>query len=430
MVRQALYSQEAEEAVVGALFLQEGLIKECRLGCEHLYDRRLAALLGAMRAVDGAGKPVDVVSVAEELGAERLEGLGGLSYVLRLADSVPTTANFTFYEGIVLEYYRKRRVVDVAVSLIREVKSGDCSGSVQWAMEQLMLVEEQSFAEDDGRILDALRRLFDGFGRETSELCVSTGFEALDLLTGGLHPGHFVVVGARPSVGKTAFALNMAVNVAEEHVCLFFSLEMSAEELLKRLTCLVGDIETMRLRNPLKLFEEEDWYNLSLSVGKLSTASIRIFDQAGMDLSYIWNMVRKMRREFGLEKKLVVMVDYLQLIVGSDSYRHNRQAEISEISRSLKIMARELNVTVVALSQLSRAVEGRQNKRPMLSDLRESGQIEQDADVIAFLYRDDYYHKDSEERDTIEVIVAKQRNGPIGTVKLGFKKECGRFVGV
>ena len=430
MVRQALYSQEAEEAVVGALFLQEGLIKECRLGCEHLYDRRLAALLGAMRAVDGAGKPVDVVSVAEELGAERLEGLGGLSYVLRLADSVPTTANFKFYEGIVLEYFRKRRVVDVAVSLIREVKSGDCSSSVQWAMEQLMLVEEQSFAEDDGRILDALRRLFDGFGRETSELCVSTGFEALDVLTGGLHPGHFVVVGARPSVGKTAFALNMAVNVAEEHVCLFFSLEMSAEELLKRLTCLVGDIETMRLRNPLKLFEEEDWYNLSLSVGKLSTASIRIFDQAGMDLSYIWNMVRKMRREFGYEKKLVVMVDYLQLIVGSDSYRHNRQAEISEISRSLKIMARELNVTVVALSQLSRAVEGRQNKRPMLSDLRESGQIEQDADVIAFLYRDDYYHKDSEERDTIEVIVAKQRNGPIGTVKLGFKKECGRFVGV
>ncbi|EWG12921.1 replicative DNA helicase [Cytobacillus firmus DS1] len=235
-----------------------------------------------------------------------------------------------------------------------------------------------------------------------------------------------IIVGARPSVGKTAFALNMALNAAGQDAALIFSLEMSKKQLLKRMISCKGEISSIKMRNPKRYFGEGDWSQFSGVMGAFDDVKLHIFDQAGMDIGYIWSKVRKARRKYGEGKRMLVVIDYLQLIAG-DSRHQNRQAEISEISRKLKTMARDLNVAVIALSQLSRGVESRQDKRPMLSDLRESGQIEQDADVIAFLYRDDYYYKESDRKDTIEIILTKQRNGPIGTVRLAFMKEIGKF---
>jgi replicative DNA helicase len=203
---------------------------------------------------------------------------------------------------------------------------------------------------------------------------------------------------------------------------------MSKKQLLKRLAGLTGKIDSLKMKNPKREFHEEDWQNFSDAIGKMTNVNLHIFDRASMDVAYIWSKVRKIRREYGGEKRILVVIDYLQLIEGDQKSRQFRQAEISEISRRLKMMARELNVVVIALSQLSRGVESRQDKRPILSDLRESGQIEQDADLIAFLYRDDYYTKDSPEKDKLEVILAKHRNGPTGTIELGFHKCYGKFV--
>lgn len=218
----------------------------------------------------------------------------------------------------------------------------------------------------------------------------------------------------------------MALNAADQDAALIFSLEMSKKQLLKRMISCKGEISSIKLRNPKRYFSEGDWTHFSSVMGAFGEMKLHIFDQAGMDIGYIWSKVRKARRKYGEGRRMLVVIDYLQLIAGNPRHQ-NRQAEISEISRKLKTMARDLNVAVIALSQLSRGVESRQDKRPMLSDLRESGQIEQDADVIAFLYRDDYYYKESDRKDTIEIILAKQRNGPIGTVRLAFIKEIGKF---
>lgn len=256
----------------------------------------------------------------------------------------------------------------------------------------------------------------------------SSGFTKLDRLTGGFQESDLIIIGARPSVGKTAFALNLALHHAIQDVSVIFSLEMSKKQLLKRAACICEEISSVKLRNPYRYFSEEDWSKYTNSLRRIAGSQLHIFDKAGMDVNYIYSKVRKLRKRYGDQARLLVIIDYLQLIDGDIKHKGNRQAEISEISRFLKKLARDLNVSVIALSQLSRGVEARQDKRPMLSDLRESGQIEQDADTIAFLYRDDYYCKDSKQPNKIEIILAKQRNGPIGTIELEFKKEYGKFV--
>ena len=424
-----LYSVEAEEAVIGALFMDEQLIYECRLRGEHFYTKRLGKLITMMREVADEGKPIDPLTVMEKLGNVELERLGGLTYILQLTDSVPTTANFGYYQEIVYEYYKKRRVIDVSLSLIRTVKEENCDRAVQSAIDQFLHLEGEEQKEDEGDIRSSLIEIYNKCEMEEDEVTgIASGFDELDLLTGGFQSGDLFVLGARPSVGKTALSLHLAAKAAMEHVCLYISLEMPKDQLLKRMLSTLGSIHSRRMRCPKKFFTESDWHSLSASMGRLYNSSLRILDEPGMDLTYIWRYARKLRREFGSDKKLLIVIDYLQLINGDGSRKQNRQGEISEISRGLKNMARKLDATVLAISQLSRAVENRQNKRPMLSDLRESGQIEQDADLIAFLYRDDYYNIDSEDGNSIEVMVAKHRNGPIGTLKLKYRKEYGQFV--
>lgn len=422
-----LYSQEAEEAVVGALFLEDGLVKDCVVRPEHFYLARLKRLMMLIRKLDAKGKPVDVISVMEEAGQQNLESIGGIGYIAQLAGSVPTVANFKFYQDTVLEYYQKRKAVEIAGKIQQNAQTGDIAGTLREGIHDLMLIEDHIDDEELGEVMPALVELYEESERDLGEMTgIPSGFKKLDRLTGGFQESDLIIVGARPSVGKTAFALNMALNAANQDIALIFSLEMSKKQLLKRMISCEGEINSIKMRNPKRYFNDGDWEHYTGVIGELGKARLHIFDQAGMDIQYIWSKVRKARRKYGNKKRILVVIDYLQLIIG-DSRHQNRQAEISEISRKLKTMARDLNVAVIALSQLSRGVESRQDKRPMLSDLRESGQIEQDADVIAFLYRDDYYYKESEQQDTIEIILAKQRNGPIGTVQLAFKKEIGKF---
>lgn len=254
---------------------------------------------------------------------------------------------------------------------------------------------------------------------------IPTGFTELDRMTAGFQRNDLIIVAARPSVGKTAFALNIAQNVAtktDESVAIF-SLEMGAEQLVMRMLCAEGNINAQNLRTGN--LTEEDWGKLTMAMGSLSNSGIYIDDTPGIRVSEIRAKCRRLKQESGLG---MILIDYLQLIQGSGRSKDNRQQEVSEISRELKSIARELQVPVIALSQLSRGVEQRQDKRPMMSDIRESGSIEQDADIVAFLYRDDYYDKETENKNIIEIIIAKQRNGPVGTVSLAFVKEYNKFV--
>ena len=375
------------------------------------------------------GKPIDVVSVAEEAGPDGFFEIGGGDYLPSLADSVPSTATFNHYQEIVKKYAHKRDTVLIANKIRNATKDGNLDGIIREGIQDLQKVEDGLCCDENlGDIQDGLVDLYLDCEKDLGEISgIPSGFKDLDGLTGGFQESDLVVVGARPSVGKTAFALNIALQAAQEDVSIIFSLEMSKKQLLKRAVGQMGYVSSVKLRNPNRLFDEKDWNGLQQALGIISKMGLHIYDQGGMDVPYIWSHVRKLRQHYGKEKRMLVIIDYLQLIMGDPRLKGNRQAEISEISRALKQMAKEFNVVVIALSQLSRAVESRQDKRPMLSDLRDSGQIEQDSDLIAFLYRDDYYDRETKEKDRIEMILAKQRNGPIGTVQLAFLKEYGSF---
>lgn len=386
-------------------------------------------LYAAIRSLDEKGKPVDVIALVDELGNDGIQGVGGVSYIVQLAGSVPTTANFAFYQKTVLEYVQKRKAIQVAEKIIENACEKEITKTLNEGIQDLMAIEQEQTDEDNGELKNSLVDLFADCEKDQGEIVgIPSGFHDLDRLTGGFQESDLVIIGARPSVGKTAFALNIALNAAKEDISLFFSLEMSKKQLLQRLAGLTGTIDSLKMKNPKREFHEEDWQNFSDAIGKIAGVHLHIFDRAGMDVSYIWSKVRKLRREYGGERRILVVIDYLQLIEGDQRSKSFRQTEISEISRRLKMMARELNVVVIALSQLSRGVESRQDKHPILSDLRESGQIEQDADLIVFLYREDYYTKDSPQKDKLEVILAKHRNGPTGTIELGFYKRYGKFV--
>jgi replicative DNA helicase len=428
-----LYYLEAEQAVVGALFKDESLMKECTIEPEHLYSRKLQKLLTLMKELDREGKPIDMISVVERaLAAGKLNEIGGGSYIAEVASSCPPTANFSFYENLVMEYYQKRKTIEVANQISQDAWNDNISDTIQRGINSLMAIEDGRASDDVGLLRDSLVELYDQTERDGTVLPgIATGFEDLDrLLMEGLKPKDLVIVGARPSVGKSAFALNLALKAVENDVCIIFSLEMPKIQLAKRAISCLGGIHNFKMAYPKRDFDEDDWKNFSVAMGVLSKANLRILDQPGVKINEIWSKVRKLKRELGEEKKFLVIIDYLQLIQGDPKHKGNRYNEISEVSRMLKEMARQLDVAVVALSQLSRSLEGRQNKQSLLSDLRESGQIEQDADIILFLHRCDYYpDHTAAEKDKMDVIVAKHRHGALGTVKLRFQKEIGRFVG-
>jgi replicative DNA helicase len=427
---------EAEQAVLGAIFLEPSaltLASEILLP-DDFYRVAHQKIFNVMLDLSDKGKAIDLVTVTEELASSKLiEDVGGVSYLSELAASVPTAANIEYYARIVEEKALLRRLIRTASGIADDgyMREDEVEALLAEAEKSIMEVAQRKNAGSFHNIKDVLVRTYDNIeemhNRKGDITGLETGFTELDRMTAGFQRNDLIIVGARPSVGKTAFALNIAQNVAKktgENVAIF-SLEMGAEQLVMRVLCAEGNIDAQRLRTGS--LTDEDWGKLTMAMGSLSNAGIFIDDTPGVRITDIRSKCRRLKQEHGLG---MIMIDYLQLILGSGRSGENRQQEVSEISRSLKQLARELQVPVIALSQLSRGVEQRQDKRPMMSDIRESGSIEQDADIVAFLYRDDYYDKESEDRNIIEIIIAKQRNGPVGTVKLAFVKEYNKFVNI
>ena len=427
---------EAEQAVLGAIFLEPSSLTMASeiLIPEDFYRAAHQKIFNVMLNLNDQGKAVDLITVTEELAAAKLiEDIGGVSYLSDLSGAVPTAANIEYYARIVGEKSLLRRLIRTATNIAQDgyTREDEVDALLSEAEKNIMEVANRKNAGAFHNIKDVLVRTYDNIevmhNRVGDITGLETGFVDLDRMTAGFQRNDLIIVGARPSVGKTAFALNIAQNVAKktgENIAIF-SLEMGAEQLVMRLLCAEGNIDAQRLRTGS--LTEEDWGKLTMAMGSLSNTGIYIDDTPGVRISDIRSKCRRLKQEHGIG---MILIDYLQLILGSGRSGENRQQEVSEISRSLKQLARELQIPVIALSQLSRGVEQRQDKRPMMSDIRESGSIEQDADIVAFLYRDDYYDKESEAKNIIEIIIAKQRNGPVGTVQLAFVKEYNKFVNI
>ncbi|WP_404406489.1 replicative DNA helicase [Jeotgalibacillus malaysiensis] len=425
---------EAEQAVLGAIFLEpQSLISAQEvLMPEDFYRSAHQRIFDVMISLSDKGKAIDLITVTEELAAmKELEDVGGISYLTDLAGFVPTAANLEYYAHIVEEKSLLRRLIRTATTIAQDgyAREDEVENLLAEAERNIMEVANRKNTSAFHSMKDVLVRTYDNIEILNSSqgdiTGIATGFNELDRMTAGFQRNDLIIVAARPSVGKTAFALNIAQNVATktgENVAIF-SLEMGAEQLVMRMLCAEGNINAQNLRTGA--LTDEDWRKLTMAMGSLSNAGIYIDDTPGVRVQDIRAKCRRLKQEHGLG---MILIDYMQLIHGTGKPGENRQQEVSEISRSLKGLARELEVPVIALSQLSRGVESRQDKRPMMSDLRESGSIEQDADIVAFLYRDDYYDKESENQNTIEIIIAKQRNGPVGTVSLAFIKEYNKFV--
>ncbi|MEC2075622.1 replicative DNA helicase [Metabacillus fastidiosus] len=424
---------EAEQAVLGAIFLEPSslvLASEVLIP-EDFYRATHQKIYNAMLTLADKGEPVDLVTVTSILAdQELLEEIGGVSYLSDLANSVPTAANIEYYSKIVEEKSILRRLIRTATQIATDGYSREDEVQVLLgeAEKRIMEVAQKKNVGAFQNIKDVLVQTYDNIellhNRKGETTGIPTGFTELDRMTAGFQRNDLIIVAARPSVGKTAFALNIAQNVAtktDENVAIF-SLEMGADQLVMRMLCAEGNIDAQNLRTGN--LTAEDWGKLTMAMGSLSNAGIYIDDTPGIRVGDIRAKCRRLKQDSGLG---MVLIDYLQLIQGNGR-TDNRQQEVSEISRSLKELARELQVPVIALSQLSRGVEQRQDKRPMMSDIRESGSIEQDADIVAFLYRDDYYDKETENKNIIEIIIAKQRNGPVGTAQLAFVKEYNKFV--
>ncbi|MEK3937272.1 replicative DNA helicase [Sporosarcina sp. FSL W7-1349] len=430
------HNNEAEQSVIGAIFLEPQVLITAAeiLTPEDFYRMAHRKIFDTMIGLSDKGQAIDVVTVTEELSAKKeLEDVGGISYLTELANAVPTAANIVHYAKIVEEKALLRRLIRVATSIVEDgyTREDEVEALLSEAEKKMMEVSNRKNAGDFRHIKDVLVETYDNIEllhtRKGEVTGIPTGFRDLDKITAGFQRNDLIIVAARPSVGKTAFALNVAQNVAtktDENVAIF-SLEMGAEQLVMRMLCAEGNIDAQVLRTGN--LEAEDWRKLTMAMGSLSNAGIFIDDSPGIRINEIRSKCRRLQQEHGLG---MIMIDYLQLIQGSGRSGENRQQEVSEISRSLKALARELKVPVIALSQLSRGVEQRQDKRPMMSDLRESGSIEQDADIVSFLYREDYYDKETENQNMIEIIIAKQRNGPTGTVTLAFAKEYNKFVNI
>ena len=441
---------EAEQSVIGAMLIDKNavsLVTE-KLMPEDFYRQAHQVIYSAIMTLHSKNEPIDMITLINELKKmNRLDDVGGVAYITLLANVVPTAANAKYHAQIVEEKSTLRQLVEggTAIASLGYEGADDVPVIIDQAEKMILRISNRKgskdFAEISEVLSDTINHIQAVLESRQSITGVATGFVDLDKLTAGLHPSDFIILAARPSMGKTALALNIAQNVAirgaregqpKKRVA-FFSLEMSREQLVQRMLCSEADVDAQRLRaggdNKDKDNDNADlWNKLWVAADLLSNAQIFIDDTPGITIMEMRSKARRLQAEGGLD---LVVIDYLQLMQGTSGRNNsdNRQQEVSEISRGLKALARELNVPVLALSQLSRSVEARQVKKPMLSDLRESGSLEQDADIVMFLYRDDYY-KGAEEAPThiTELIVAKHRNGPVGRVNLFFKNECTKFI--
>lgn len=437
---------EAEQAVLGSILLENDTMVEVQsiIDSQDFAKRAHQLIFSAMQQMFDRDEQIDTITLTDYLeGKNFLEDVGGTSYLTELALNTPTAENVSFYAQIVCDKSLARRLITTNQKLMNKAFQQDMEIDelLDLAESDILHISEQHDRQDMQRIENVLDNVFSELKIRTEQkgniTGLATGYPDLDRMTTGLHEDELIILAARPAVGKTAFALNIAENIATstDKAVAIFSLEMSAESLVSRMISAVGGIDSYALRTGE--MSDEDWERFYIAMGTLANTSMYIDDTPGIKVSEIRAKCRKIAQE---TKNLgIVIIDYLQLIEGSGRGRENRQQEVSEISRQLKKLAKELHVPVIALSQLSRGVEQRQDKRPVLSDIRESGSIEQDADIVAFLYRDDYYEREGQGEDemddqmpqnnnqSVEVIIEKNRSGSRGTVELFFVKEHQKF---
>lgn len=447
-------NNEAEQAVLGAVFISDDALVEAMeyVTADDFYRKAHRLIFETMVELNERGEGIDAVTLKSALDAQnQLEDIGGIGYLAELAEAVPTAANVVYYAKIVSEKAMLRRLIQTAQNIVAKgyAQDEDVTDILDTAEKEIMDVSERQnkagFKSISDVLTSSIEQIDKLYQNEEDITGLSTGYRDLDKITAGLHEDELIILAARPGVGKTAFVLNIAQNIGtktNENIAIF-SLEMGAEQLVNRMLCAEGSIDANHLRTGQ--LDELEWQNLIVAMGSLSKANIYIDDTPGVKMAEIRAKCRRLAKEKGGVG--LIVIDYLQLIEGSG--QENRQQEVSAISRQLKKLAKELRVPVIALSQLSRGVEQRQDKRPVLSDIRESGSIEQDADIVAFLYRDDYYRDEpgedgddfgggnppapapqqSDDADVgeVEVIIEKNRAGARGTVKLLFVKTFNKF---
>lgn len=425
---------EAERAVLAACLLSRDALREVAevLQPRDFYRPRHGRLFEAILELDNRGEPVDLVTLSDALEKdETLDKVGGVDYLTDLFDAVPTAANAPYWAKIV----KRKSVLRALISVTDEAQKAafDDVDDLEVILDNtergiFTLLRDRSevpYHPMKDVVVESFEQIEQLYDRKELVTGVPSGFQDLDKMTSGFHESELLILAARPAMGKTALCLNMMANAAihsdPRRSVLFFSLEMSRHQLAMRLLCSEARVEGHKLRTGH--LADHDWPNLTMAAGLLSEAPIFIDDSPGLTLPQIRSKARRARAEHGIE---MVFIDYLQLMEVGKAVE-SRTQEISQISRALKALARELKIPVIAMSQLSRQVESRQDKRPMLSDLRESGSIEQDADVVMFIYRDEYYNRNSEDRGVAELIIGKQRSGPVGMVKLAFREQFTQF---
>lgn len=448
--QQPPHSDEAERAVLGGIFLNADTLPDAQeyVTADDFYKKAHRLLFQAMTDLQDNGTAIDTVTVSDYLdNHNNLDDIGGVGYITDLVAATPIASNVVYYAKIVQQKSTLRKLISTAQNIASRsyTEQDDVEGLVEDAERQIMDVSENrnqaGFKQIKDVLNQAMAQIDQLYQNDQAITGLPTGFRDLDKITTGLHEDEMIILAARPAVGKTAFALNIAQNVGTktDKSVAIFSLEMGAEQLVNRMLCSEGSIDANHLRTGQ--LNEEEWQNLIIAMGSLSKAKIYMDDTPGIRMAEIRAKCRQLAREQG--DLGLIIIDYLQLIEGSG--QENRQQEVSAVSRQLKKLAKELHVPVIALSQLSRGVEQRQDKRPVLSDIRESGSIEQDADIVAFLYRDDYYRDAEGDEDDddqggnddgddnvgeVEVIIEKNRSGPRGTVKLLFVKSYNKFTNI
>ena len=427
---------EAEQAILGSMLTDQDAVTDAIevLKPEDFYRDDNKYIFEAMNNLYAKGEPIDIITVKAELTSmQKFEAVGGIEYLATLPDKVPLVSNADKYIKIVEEKSILRKLIKTAdeIESLGYAQNEDIDNVIDQAEKKIFDIMQRKNQKGYTPIKDVLIETFAEleklYNQKEPITGVPTGFIDLDYKTAGLHNSDLILVAARPAMGKSAFALNIATYAAvnAKKPVVIFNLEMSKSQLVNRMLCSEAMVDSNKIRTGK--IDEEDWVKLATALGPLSEAPIYIDDTPGISIAEIRAKCRRLK----LEKNIgLIVIDYLQLIQGSGKKNASREQEISEISRSLKILAKELDVPVIALSQLSRAAEARQDHRPMLSDLRESGAIEQDADIVMFLYRDDYYNPDSEKKNIAEVIMAKHRAGSTGTVELLWLGNYTKFVNI
>jgi replicative DNA helicase len=430
------FNNEAEQSVLGAILLDNRVMNDItdKIQADDFYQTRHKILFAAILELNRDNRPIDITTLTTVLkNKNQFLEVGGLEYILEVSDAVPTTANIEAYVAIVREKSIARKLIDTANKIALEATNGDITldNLLDSAERKIMDVSRNRSAADFKVIGNVVHGVFEKI-KQTQEqgnqiTGLQTGFTRLDGLTLGLQNEDLFILAARPAMGKTAFVLNLAKNVAkynQDPGVAIFSLEMSAEQLVHRLLTSEAQIDSQNLRKGA--LDSQSINRLIVAADTLARYQIYIDDTPGIKVSEVRAKCRKLHQ--AKDKSLgLIIIDYLQLLTGSDKNGGNRQQEVSEISRTLKEMAREFKVPVIACAQLSRQVETREDKRPIMADLRESGSIEQDADIVSFLYRDDYYNKESTRQGQVDVIFAKHRHGPTGDVALFFNRQCSSF---